>query len=183
MTLGFGTAPSGPLPTRRPLRWHGAGAAAAAVGGRVILFGGDDGNGAALQDTWSWDGHTWTDLTPTPPALSPTAVYDGTASEWEGTFVLFGGFDPDSGVFLNDTWVLNGTTWTPQPATAIWPTGRQSPASASANGVIVLFGGLDNDGDPLGDTWIWNGSDWTKGPASGPSPRCRSDNDRALPQQ
>src|SRR5436853_6935455 len=30
------------------------------VRSRVVLFGGDPGNGNALGDTWSWDGSTWT---------------------------------------------------------------------------------------------------------------------------
>jgi hypothetical protein len=29
-------------------------------------------------------------------------------------------------------------------------------------GQVVLFGGLDSNGDMLADTWVWNGTDWTQ---------------------
>ncbi len=40
-----------------------------AATGTVLLFGGRV-NGTVLSDTWSWDGTTWTQLT---PATSPAA--------------------------------------------------------------------------------------------------------------
>jgi hypothetical protein len=38
--------------------------------------------------------------------------------------------------------------------------------------MIVLFGGFDDSGSPLGDTWEWNGSTWTQmNPAQSPMAR------------
>jgi hypothetical protein len=37
--------------------------------------------------------------------------------------------------------------------------------------VTVLFGGWDNNFNPLGDTWEWNGQTWTRLTSAGPTPR------------
>ena len=58
--------------------------------GQLVLFGGYDGG--FLDDTWTWNGSTWTQMTPatSPPARdSASMAYDpGT-----GQLVLFGGWD------------------------------------------------------------------------------------------
>jgi N-acetylneuraminic acid mutarotase len=72
--------------------------------GRVILFGGYDGN-TELGDTWAYDpvANTWSELHPTgsvPAGREEHAmVYDPTG----GRVVLFGGFDATD-ADLNDTW-------------------------------------------------------------------------------
>jgi Galactose oxidase, central domain len=76
---------------------------------RVVLFGGSPNTtSAAVNDTWEYDGTTWTQRTPatSPPARNSHAmVYDSTHQ----VTVLFGGC-------CNDTWLWNGTTWTaPMP--------------------------------------------------------------------
>lgn len=45
----------------------------------MVLFGGKNSSGTAIQETWTWDGTTWTKLTPAtqPPARWGTQlVYD-----------------------------------------------------------------------------------------------------------
>ena len=56
--------------------------------GQLILFGGFDG--AYQNDTWSWDGTTWTQLF---PATSPPGRYDATMAfdQATGQLILFGG--------------------------------------------------------------------------------------------
>lgn len=53
---------------------------------------------------------------------------------------------------------------------------RNKPAMAfdEARGRLVLFGGLDENGEFSGDTWEWDGSLWVRRNVSGPSPRALS---------
>jgi hypothetical protein len=39
------------------------------------------------------------------------------------------------------------------------------------NGSLILFGGVDGDGNDLQDTWAWDGVSWTQRHVSGPSAR------------
>ena len=57
---------------------------------QVVLFGGEDSNGKLLNDTWVWDGSSWTKETPahSPSVrLAPAMAYD----ENHQLTVLFGG--------------------------------------------------------------------------------------------
>jgi hypothetical protein len=140
--------------------------------GTVVLFGGADANGNFLNDTWTWDGVTWTQQFPpiSPPGRQlnvPAMAYDAAT----GTVVLFGG--SAQGGDLGDTWEWNGRTktWTQLfPATS--PSPREAPlAYDPITREIVLFGGNGSTGD-LNDTWTWNGATWTQRfPAASPSPR------------
>src|SRR5262249_34735761 len=74
-----------------------------------VLFGGVDEKQGVLDDTWIWDGISWTRKIPliSPPARFGHAMaYDSA----RGLVVLFGG---NSAIeMLNDTWVWDGITWT-----------------------------------------------------------------------
>ena len=131
----------------------------------VVLFGGctansNCGSTGLLGDTWTWDGSTWTQLSPatSPPAREDAAMaYDAA----NGTIVLFGG--SGSGfTSLGDTWSWDGSTWTQlSPATS--PSARYgaSMTYGPATGTLVLFGGVNSSGLFFNDTWSWNGSAWT----------------------
>jgi hypothetical protein len=122
---------------------------------QVVLFGGD-----ALNDTWAWDGHTWTQLFPAsspPTRRDASMVYDAVTKQ----IILFGGIGV-TGTALDDTWAWDGTNWTPL-SSAVSP-----PARAQASMVydaqhqqIVLFGGMvmgkQNTSSVANDTWIWDG--------------------------
>jgi hypothetical protein len=138
----------------------------------VVLFGGTasvyGSIGAALGDTWSWNGTTWTKLHPatSPPVRYAAAMAYDAATR---TVVLFGGSSGGGIADLGDTWSWNGTTWTEQhPATSpparLWAT----MAYDAATKTVVLFGGDVSDGD-INDTWTWNGTTWTEQhPATSP---------------
>jgi hypothetical protein len=72
--------------------------------GTMVLFGGNANTGLP-DDTWTWDGSTWTQVFPptSPPGrVMPTMAYDlGT-----GNIVLFGGLGVvrDNDTDLSDTW-------------------------------------------------------------------------------
>ena len=85
---------------------------AATVAGKVVLFGGQDVNAASLNDTWTWDGTSWTqviNLTPVPPIRLAAA-----GAVLNGQFVVFGGTTNNSNDF-NDTWIWNGSSWIQGP--------------------------------------------------------------------
>ncbi|MFN2507284.1 MAG: kelch repeat-containing protein, partial [Chthoniobacterales bacterium] len=69
---------------------------------RLLLFGGYGDNGE-MNDTWSWNGTTWTELH---PATSPSPrTYPSMCADPAGNaVVLFGGFNFFAGGALNDTW-------------------------------------------------------------------------------
>ena len=110
------------------------------------------------------NGGTWTKRSPSsyPPLVRacPAMAYDEARNE----VVLFGGMTGISGymVYLQDTWIWNGTEWSKRfPANM--PPGRWGHAMAydPLRNEIVMFGGMGEAGAPSQDTWAWNGEDWT----------------------
>jgi uncharacterized protein (TIGR03437 family) len=127
--------------------------------GQVVLFGGISGNitqsgvfeGAASNDTWVWDGSTWTQQTPqtSPPArFNHAMAYDSTLDQ----VVVFGG---SAGLTLDDTWVWDGSNWTQEfPQTSPPTRSQHAMAYDSGHSQVALFGGA-NSASVLSDTWSW----------------------------
>src|SRR2546428_839958 len=68
---------------------------------RIVLFGGEDAAGIFMNDTWTWDGTTWTQMHPGHP---PSArAYAAMAWRDRREVILFGGFGPNG--YLSDTWL------------------------------------------------------------------------------
>jgi hypothetical protein len=155
---------------------------------QLILFGGETDtpppHNTMLNDTWTWNGTTWTQLSPatSPPVRSEASLaYDVPT----GLLVLFGGeqapTDFNNGAALNDTWTWNGTNWTAAGTAESPPPARYGASMATdpASGHPILFGGdtvtSTCDGsclDLLSDTWEWNGSGWQQlSPTQSPEPR------------
>ena len=124
---------------------------------RIVLFGGDNGGGDCCRiyynDTWTWDGVTWTQQS---PALSPPARTDAGIAYYSdlGQVLIFGGTSgpPDA---LNDTWGWNGVTWSeltlPNRPAARYVT---SMAFDPSHEGLLLFGG-ELDGDNVtNQTWL-----------------------------
>lgn len=136
----------------------------------TVLFGGFDGN--HLNDTWTYDGVTWTIRV---PATSPS-VRSGTSMIFDaarGKVVLFGGFNPTT--FLqNDTWTWDGVNWT-QVVTPTSPPPRLFAQLAydSARQRVVLFGGNGGSGSQLADTWEFDGVNWSLAAPAGAGPTAR----------
>ena len=143
----------------------------------LILFGGDTHTApnGLLNDTWSFDGTTWTQLQPQhqpPPRYDGAMAYDPINNE----IVLYGG-ESNNG-FLNDTWTFNGTDWTDR-SSANDPPARYGAGMAydSISNAMILFGGLGTP--PTGsvapyraDTWAWSNHQWTQlNPTTSPSGR------------
>ncbi len=136
----------------------------------VVMFGGKNASGTALNETWIYDGTNWTKLT---PATSPPIRYGASFaySAASSTAILFGGYNGTS--WLNDTWSWNGTTWSQlSPATSPTVRAYASAAYSSASATIVLFGGQKTKTAVAADTWTWNGTTWSqKSPVHSPSAR------------
>src|SRR5437016_1944620 len=155
-------------PASSPSPRDGPGMAYDAATGTVVLFAGSTvpfGSGD-VNDTWIWDGKTWTQVT---PPLSPGGrrfettgmVYDAATR----SVVLFGGTHDVT--LLADTWTWNGRTrtWTQHSPAASPAPGSIPLAYDAARGGVVAF-------DTLGRTWLWNGANWQQSlPASSPPPR------------
>jgi hypothetical protein len=145
------------------------GAAAATLGGYLVVFGGANATGTAFGDTWLWDGSNWRSAS---PSSSPPARYYATMAAAGGKIVLFGGQYSDSSVtkLLNDTWTWDGSNWTQQYPILSPPARIQAGAASTAQGV-VLFGGTNSGYPELGDTWLWSDSNWTRLSIPGPPAR------------
>jgi hypothetical protein len=159
---------------------------------RTILFGGyvfdaQQDRNLPSDETWAWDGHSWTELTPT-ASPSPRSFGSMAYDRSHGEIVLFGGVSrTEAGQIeeLSDTWTFDGSTWAPEPTTN-GPSARYG-AGLTWNdkvGEVVLFGGsgpghgvpctinlvvcfkLDptakGDDGMKNDTWTWDGSAWTQ---------------------
>jgi hypothetical protein len=125
----------------------------------TVLYGGT-GQSAVYDDTWEWDGSTWTERkVPGPGArMSHAMTYDAT----RGRTVLFGGTRYPGGV-AGDTWEWDGSTWTERSVAG--PPARFSHAMSfdRARNRVVLFGGSSDAFAPaLSDTWEWDGTAWTE---------------------
>ena len=136
---------------------------------QVVMFGGISAQGTILNETWLWNGSTWTQASPTStptPRYSPALAYDAAT----GQVLLFGGAYGSN--YLNDTWVWDGTNWTEQlPQTSPSPRYSMGMDYDAALGEVVLFGGYGGSGYQS-DTWVWTGSNWVQSaPANNPSPR------------
>jgi hypothetical protein len=147
----------------------------------AVLFGGvlthiGQNNGTNSNETWTWDGVTWTQQFPavSPPARGWNASSGMVFDSFIGKVVLFGGYT-FSFVYMNDTWEWDGKskTWTEKS-----PGHRPSQRSATISydepsNQVILFGGDSNGYQFYGDTWTYNGVDWVQQqPATLPPARC-----------
>src|SRR5690606_12151731 len=127
---------------------------------RVVLHGGAnalDVMPTHSDDTWEWDGSTWTQVTGTqpPPRMLAAATYEDAR---RATLVAGGFAFPIS---ASDVWSFDGTTWEQRAplgalATRVMPTVAYDRASRAS----FLFGGLVIGGSALQDTWGWDGESW-----------------------
>ena len=141
---------------------------------QIILFGGyapSLGYPGTLNDTWAWNGTTWTLLRPSssPPARSGASLaYD----EARGQLVMFGG-SPSPANFLGDTWTWDGTNWTQQTTSA--PNAKSGAAMAynADTKTVILVGG---NGCTMGcvgmdhEMWSWDGATWIQLAPASPAP-------------
>lgn len=126
--------------------------------GIALLFGGINATSGELNDLWSLDGNSWTQLHPLhlPESRSDMSLaYD----ELHNRAVLFGGIG--AGSHLGDTWTFDGTDWAEQkPPVSPSPRTAASMAYDAERQVTLLFGGLKETSESLNDMWFWDGETW-----------------------
>ena len=131
----------------------------------VLVFGGLDDKGKALNDLWAYNTSTgnWTELTP--PTGAPAAGSCGTAPAprmdaamiWDGILqqvLLYGGMDANNNYF--------GDLWSFDPSAKVWTAlqcSGNSPGARSSNAVwdgqhMLLLGGVNASG-LLKDFWSY----------------------------
>jgi PKD repeat protein len=156
---------------------------------QLVWFGGCDGPLCVGNQTWTFSGGAWTNITatsvgPPPPARTEAAMLSAGTGSTTPVPVLFGGVSAAGGL-LNDTWVLGSSGW--NRATPACATGCPPPLAETgiadggfyAGNVTVVFGGCRdaNCSELSNATWkfYWNASNETAwaggGTASSPSPR------------
>jgi hypothetical protein len=146
---------------------------------KTVLFGGFDSTNY-LDQTWLWDGATWTQQKNHPATARALASmwYDPTLKKT----VIYGGIgrltSTDRIARYNDMWTFDGNGWTvlkPSGGTPGMRYGAQTAIDPRSNHVL-LFGGLRVDTVPpvppstvsdqvqvyANDMWEWNGSAWAQ---------------------
>lgn len=135
----------------------------------VLYFGGGWGGGSSTNDTWTFAGGVWTNISASlsvapPPREDPMMVYDAS----DGYILLFGGYTdygtPNGSYVLNDTWAFSAGTWVNlTSSSSAAPSARFDAAMTYDynDGYVVLFGGSVLFGAPLGDTWTFHAGVWT----------------------
>lgn len=147
---------------------------------RVVLFGGQDavapvaGQGLpAMQDTWTWDGSTWTQQNPDhgpPAAVGPMLAYDPKIQK------VVAVVSPASSSLVALTWLWDGRTWTQVHPSIDIPGPRYGQmAYDAAHSDVVAFGGHAVCTGPYQctddrDTWTFDGNNWMRHPAASAGP-------------
>jgi hypothetical protein len=143
---------------------------AAPVPSTLVLFGGLNDTGD-LQDTWIWNGQSWSqrddigDAGQPNASASPGPRHDAAMSSSCGYAVVLGGISGPSAEFLTDAWQWNGAVWQVMPSA---PPARSYASAATLDGVMYLFGGNDSTGNPSATLFASRGGEW--GPASQSTP-------------
>ncbi|MDX9999768.1 MAG: kelch repeat-containing protein [Polyangia bacterium] len=156
------TSPQDPAPAARyghSLTWHGG-------LGRIVLHAGYNAGLTLFEDTWLWDGVSWTmfqqEFRPQARAAHAAAWHSA-----EGRLILHGGKGAYS---YADFWALDASGWL--RLSPVFGPPERINASAVANretGQILLFGGYGAEGY-LGDTWQMDEDTWSRAPGDGASP-------------
>ena len=124
----------------------------------VVLYGGDHivgGSGPQLNDTWTWDGTTWTEKHPatTPGGCAAQLAYDAATSQ---IMLLCQG--PSTGVTM---WSWTGTTWTQLHPNVVPPESYTLYMTYDAvRGELVYFG--QPKGGPSSQTWTYANGQWQR---------------------
>ncbi len=141
----------------------------------LVLFGGSS-EGPTINvygsETWTYQSGVWTQLY---PLVSPQGRdSSGMAySPSDDAVVLFGGYSPGTGGFLNDTWLFKAGSWTQLDINGPSPRNGFGIVYDPALGADVLFGGESPQcpQDVCNDTWEFHDDSWTLVTGAGSPPQ------------
>jgi len=161
-----------PLQTPSPRRTGALQFDVVATGSRVLMHGGlEQHPGGILDETWTYNGSTWTQLNVSAPARWGHQIVK---DEVNNRLITFGGRSPSISALANDTWAWNGSTWI-QLTPVISPPARFRYGMAYDNRRhrVVVFGGRAQNN--LDDTWEFNGLNWAENTTTTARPQPRED--------
>ncbi len=124
--------------------------------GKLLLFGGHDGNDVPFDDTWTFDGVDWTQINTTGPRPSPRAYARMEHVLTRGIAVLMGGRHTQTMAIANDTWEHDGVAWRQIQGTygGVYPARAEfAMAHDLVRDRLVLFGGKIANNALQNDTW------------------------------
>lgn len=165
-------------PPTSPAGRFGAELAFDSVRNVVVLYGGWTSPiaiGVANDETWEWNGATWTQRFPT---TTPGGLFNYAMAfdQSRGRTVVYGGaLTLAFPIAQNGTWEFDGATWT-QIGTvgSPGPLERASMSYHAASQRLVLFGGVDQAGVATDTTWLYDGATWTAANVPGARPPART---------
>ena len=140
---------------------------------RAVMYGGNGftlPGGSYLGDTWEWDGKVWTPVAATGPGKRRSHAMSYFDDGQTSGILLFGG-EPPSAPDLSDTWLFDGTKWTPMPAAAS-PPARAGHAMVYVSSLkrVLLYGGAGSNPTFKKDAWLYDGKTWTQAPTGATDP-------------
>ena len=108
-----------------------------------------------LNDTWAWNGSTWSKLA---PAHSPSPRQSAALASFSARkeVLLVGGNGRDG--FDSDAWIWTGVDWSLTNGVGA----RAAAAAIDVGSAVLLFGG-DDLTLQRNDIQLWDGSAWTAG--------------------
>jgi hypothetical protein len=118
---------------------------------------------------WGWDGKQWQRVTEGGP---PGRILGGAAyDEKRNVLVLYGGRPVELGKCSQETWEWDGKSWMNMEASPPTACDHVKMVYDSANGVSLLFSGLDPSENQVKETWSWDGKEWKMLSDEGPESR------------
>ena len=132
----------------------------------LILYGGRPIDlGKCNQETWEWDGKTWTQKVVTPPTACDHVkmVYDAASGE----SILFSGLDPSENL-INETWSWNGEEWKKLSDTGPESRGHFGFVYDPGHEQTLLYGGYAST--VTDEFWVWKDNAWQEVYFPGPGP-------------
>jgi hypothetical protein len=141
----------------------------------VLVVHGGLQAGRNFDETWEWDGETWTQFTGTRPGSREGALmaYDSARAKT----VLFGGSTPDMQIH-GDTWEWDGQQWAQVSETGPAPRFPGGMVYDPARQRVLLYSGhfADTSGEfmQFDDLWAWDGNTWKELTVDGLTPGHRT---------
>jgi hypothetical protein len=140
----------------------------------LIMHGGVQDQNSRMQETWEWDGQTWTRFDVPGPGYREGAMMAYDAARRQS--ILFGGANEKFEV-LGDTWAWDGAQWTQVSTTGAAPRFPSAIVYDAAREKVLLFSGHFVDQTSyinFSDFWAWDGTSWKEISMPGEHPGVRN---------
>jgi hypothetical protein len=126
---------------------------------QVVMFGGVDGAGNALGDTWVFDAQGWREIT-SDFGLSPLGRWNHAMAydQVRGGIVLFGG--RGAAGLLQDTWRFDGQGWSLIASDGPSPREEMTLHAEPASLRMQVLGGRGGDGAVFNEQWELDAAGW-----------------------